>query len=228
MKKQILLGVLVVAMAGLAQATLYTYDSGAQTTAIADGNAVGITESTAFATGDANLINNVQVNLTISGGYNGDLYGYLVYQSGGTVQTAILLNRVGTSSGDPFGSSGSGFNVQLSDSGAGGDIHNATGLPSGAFQSDQYAGANSLNTTFGSSSVDGTWTLFLADLSAGGGTAQLTDWGLNISVVPEPITWAVILLGVLMGLVLSMRYRSYLQHYLQQLVNIFVAWVDAV
>ncbi|MGD0539111.1 MAG: PEP-CTERM sorting domain-containing protein, partial [Verrucomicrobiota bacterium] len=37
------------------------------------------------------------------------------------------------------------------------------------------------------------WTLFIADVSAGGGQSQLTSWGLEINVptqVPEPGTLA--------------------------------------
>jgi len=38
------------------------------------------------------------------------------------------------------------------------------------------------------------WTLFVADLSSGGGTADLNSVGITVMTAPEPGTWA--LLGV--------------------------------
>ena len=113
------------------------------------------------------------------------MYGYLVLQSAdSSTTTAILLNRIGQTGGD-FGNSGSGINVTLSSSGLT-DIHSVTGSSAitGTYQPD---GNGSL--TFGGANANGTWTLFLADLS-GGDTATLNSWGLTISVVPEPVTWA--------------------------------------
>jgi hypothetical protein len=59
-----------------------------------------------------------------------------------------------------------------------------------------------------SHNANGTWTLFLADLS-GGDQSQLLNWGLEISVVPEPTTWALLGFGVLAagGGLLSARQR---------------------
>ena len=37
---------------------------------------------------------------------------------------------------------------------------------------------------------NGSWTLFIADVSAGGGQSQLTSWELDITAVPEPINLA--------------------------------------
>ena len=37
---------------------------------------------------------------------------------------------------------------------------------------------------------NGTWTLFFADLTRGGGQAYLDSWTLNLTVVPEPVTLA--------------------------------------
>jgi len=89
--------------------------------------------------------------------------------------------------------------VTLSDTGST-DIHAATGSPvTGTYTPDS---ASTLDATFGGISADGTWTLFLADLSAGGGTSTLTSWGVGISVVPEPVTWALI---VFAGLALTLR-----------------------
>ncbi|MCX6896402.1 MAG: PEP-CTERM sorting domain-containing protein [Verrucomicrobia bacterium] len=55
-----------------------------------------------------------------------------------------------------------------------------------------------------------TWTLYLADMATGGGTAQLSNWGLNfdITAVPEPATWALLIFGALAGgTVVSRRVR---------------------
>jgi len=61
-------------------------------------------------------------------------FGWVLNFAGcnGNTATEILLNRVGTTPANPFGSSGSGFNVTLSDSGTvNGNIHGAAGLPTG-------------------------------------------------------------------------------------------------
>ena len=59
----------------------------------------------------------------------------------------------------------------------------------------QTALLNSFNTL----DANGSWTLFLADMS-GGDTSTLVSWGLQISVVPEPTTWAMMIFGSLAGL----------------------------
>jgi hypothetical protein len=87
------------------------------------------------------------------------------------------------------------MNVTLSDSGtANGNIHGATGIPTGIWQPDS---PNTLDGTFGGLTANGTWTLFLADLAVGGGTSTLNSWGLDVSVaaVPEPAQ-----LGLVLGM----------------------------
>ena len=64
------------------------------------------------------LITNLQVTLTLSGGFNGDLYGYLVHGSG----FAVLLNRPGRTATNSVGYSDSGFDVSFG-VGALDDIH---------------------------------------------------------------------------------------------------------
>jgi len=44
--------------------------------------------------------------------------------------------------------------------------------------------------TFNNSSANGQWTLFFADLTKGGGQAQLNGWSLDITPVPEPVDLA--------------------------------------
>ncbi len=136
----------------------------------------------------------------------------------------MLLNRIGTSPTDSFGSDGSGFNITLSDSGTvNGNIHLATGTPTGTWLADQSAGANSLNSAFSLATANGTWTLFLTD-SSGGDVSTLVSWGLDISVVPEPVTWALGIFGAVAGAGLAIRRRASLRK-LADRVN---AWVDAV
>jgi subtilisin-like proprotein convertase family protein len=158
--------------------------------------------------GSSATIQDISVNLDISGGFNGDLYGYLVFQptGGGAASTEVLLNQIGTGPGNAFGESGSGFNVTLSGSGST-DIHAATGSPvTGTYTPDS---STSLDTTFGGQLADGTWTLYLADLSAGGGTSELVSWGLDISVVPEPVTWALTIFGaLLLGFAAVRRFQA--------------------
>src|SRR6185295_644809 len=118
MKKQILAGLFVMALASAANATLYTYDytsgfSGGGV--IPDGNVTGWSDTRNISgipnlgPNDADVITDVNVRVNISGGYNGDLYGYLVHSSG----FAVLLNRVGRTSSDAFGYANTGFNVTL-------------------------------------------------------------------------------------------------------------------
>lgn len=189
--------------ASLMHATLInlsTLSSGPLNTPITDGSVVGIRSSLTENTAPLfnSVIQSVSVNLNISGGYNGDLTGYLILQDAdGHNATVLLLNRVGTTSGDPFGSEGAGFTVTLSDSGTvNGDIHNATGSPTGTWLPDQSAGAASLDSTFGGLNGNGTWTLFLTDASLGN-QSTLQSWSLDVAVVPEPVTWALLVfLGI--------------------------------
>ena len=197
--------------ANVSSATLVINDNWTVNQSIPDGNPAGIALSQTYSGLSTGLggagINHVDVRLNISGGYNGDLYGYLVLQSAdSSVTTAILLNRIGTGPGNAFGSSGSGFSsITLSDGGtANGNIHNATGMPTGFWQAGQLSGVTSLNTTFGGRDANGTWTLFLADMS-GGDVSSLVSWGLEINVVPEPATWALAGFGCVLALVAAGR-----------------------
>src|SRR6201999_1706051 len=54
------------------------------------------------------------------GGYNGDIYAYLVGSTGGF---AVLLNRTGVGGGNNFGYGDAGFNITLDDNAANGNIH---------------------------------------------------------------------------------------------------------
>lgn len=207
MKKTLFIcGFIILKLASVAPAQTVVDADWKVYTAIPDGNPVGITTSQTFQNLDNHPVISVDVDLDISGGYNGDLYGSLTLQdANGNTATEILLNQIGTSPSNPFGSSGSGLNVTLSDSGTlNGSIHNATGFPTGTWLPDS---PNTLDGTFGGLTVNGTWTLFLADMSVGGGTSTLDSWSLDIIVetVPEPNTLA--LLGLGLSAVVFLRRR---------------------
>ena len=213
MKTRLLTLSALLALALTTHATIVIDQTWTVNQSIPDANAAGVATSQTFTGLDASTINGVEVSFDITGGYNGDLYGYLVLRdANGNATSALLLNRVGTTGSDPFGSDGSGFShITLSDAGMI-DIHgvnpgygNAVGT--GTYLADQSLGANSLNSTFAGSTANGTWTLFLSDLS-GGDQSVLTSWSLNVSVVPEPITWALLIFGTAMATLLIVRRRQ--------------------
>src|SRR6185369_16760217 len=223
MKKLILLGGLLT-LAGVAQATVYTYNftgGFANGGVVPDGNVTGWSDNRSVSLvsdfgplrpGETTDIRDVNVKLNITGGYNGDLYGYLVHSSG----FAVLLNRSGKTGSDAFGYGDAGYNITLDDAAANGDIHlyRLTQNPSGGTLTGTWTpdGRNVNPATvvdtdspsvllgsFNGTSADGTWTLFLADMS-GGDVSTVAGWGLEISVVPEPTTWAMIIFGVVAAL----------------------------
>lgn len=165
-----------------AQASLYT--SGVVNTVIPDGNPNGI-ESTITIGDFIGAVTNMAVYLNVSGGYDGDLYAYLAHD--GTMAT--LLNRIGSSSGNPFGSSAAGlgdptgetYEFSLSDDAATG-IHNYNGTGS-SYQPD-----GGTLSSFNGQNANGDWTLFFADMASGGGDSPstLVSWGPDIEPVPEP------------------------------------------
>ena len=182
---------------------------------IPDGSPVGLAV-TAAASGFAPVISDISVNLNIGGPspYNGDLYAYLSYDG----VLVPLLNRVGVGTGNSFGYGNTGFDVTLSSSAAN-NIHfyqnysptyNGSGQLTGTWQPDgrtvnpglASSSPGSFNApgtvTFGALNglnPNGTWTLFIADLSAGG-QSQLVSWSLDITAVPEPVNVA---LGIFAG-----------------------------
>jgi len=126
------------------------------------------------------------VSLNLSGGWNGDLYAYLVHDTG----FAVLLDRVGyTGSGYGYGTAG--MNVWLTDEAGVGNIetvpapYSANALS--PYSRSGYAGSLA---SFDNLDPSGTWTLFIADLS-GGGVTTVVDWGLQMDIVavPEVESW---------------------------------------
>jgi subtilisin-like proprotein convertase family protein len=217
-KQIFIVAALLFALVARAQ-TNFTYSSGTLNTAIPDANPVGIT-TTVTVPILPGVVTNVSVNLNITGGFNGDLYAYL---AGPVGQFAVLLNRVGLSSGNAFGYFDAGFNITLDSSGA--NVHNyqsgsytiTSGQLTGTWNADgrnisplssgsvfdAASTAANLNL-FNNTQANGTWTLFLADLS-GGGQSTLVSWGLTIVTVPEPQTWAMLAGGATMLLALRRR-----------------------
>jgi len=176
---------------------------------IPDGSTNGVSSTQNLNFGSVpqfGTITSIQVNLNISGGFNGDYYGYLEHNG---VGFAVLLNRVGVTSGNSVGYADSGMNITFSDSGP--DIHTyqmevnpAGGALTGTWGPDGRTtdpmtvldtdARTALLSSFIGEDPSGEWTLFLADLDFGE-QGQLVSWGLVITAVPEPTTMVLILLG---------------------------------
>lgn len=181
--------------------------SGTPNAVIPDANPAGIT----FALNISGMLGpttNITVTLNITGGFNGDLYAYLLSPTGSMV---VLLNRVGMGSGNSFGYGDAGFNITL-DSASGNNVHNyqsgvynlSGGQLTGTLAPDSrtisplsdpsaFDAAPTGNTLadLNGSDPNGAWKLFIADLS-GGGQSTLVTWGLTVVTVPEPQTWTLL------------------------------------
>lgn len=179
--------------------------------AILDGNTAGMFNSMNLSgAGMANSLVSVTVTVNVSGGNIGDLYAYLSYNG----VLVPLINRIGLSSGNQFGSTGAGLNnVTLSDI-ASQNIHQAGNGPlSNSYRADgenidplssaasfnSAGGTITLNGAFGGMNPNGSWGLYFADVVAGGGNETLVGWSLDITSVPEPITIALPIFGVALG-----------------------------
>ena len=215
MKIKLLVGTMWL-MAGMCLASpprVWTW-SGTQTGAtIADNDPNGW--ATQFhVSGVDGTVTNVSVTLDISGGFNGDLYAYLIDPSG---TMAVLLNRVGVTSGNDYGNGDTGFQITLSGlADPANNIHNYQGNGNAAFNGsgqlstggflwaadgrnidplssgsafDSASALAGLGVFNGAFPVNGDWTFFIADLGAGG-TANLHSVMLNI-LTPEPQAWAI-------------------------------------
>jgi subtilisin-like proprotein convertase family protein len=182
---------------------------------ISDGNLVGVMEQFNVS-GLTGSIYDVQVSLGITGGFNGDLYAYLVGPEG---QLAVLLNRVGVAGTAAAGYSEAGMNVTLDglatvnihDYGtvSGYSLDGTVWAADGRNVDPQTDGATLYATpptanlgVFANTSANGLWTLYIADVSPGGGAEYLNSVGLTILTVPEPQTW-----GLLAGGLLALGWR---------------------
>ena len=202
----LLAAVMGAAGAGWSQTTVTNNFSVNKTTP--DGSTSGLADSQTldFSGLQLNQIVSLQVNLNVSGGFNGDYYAYLVHDGG----FAVLLNRAGRTSGNHFGYSDGGLNVTFSD-GSPNDIHNYQNVtPPASPLTGMWAPdgrnvdpANALNTdprtallgSFNGQDPSGQWTLFISDV-ADGAQGSLVNWGLVITAVPEPSSAMLIFLGL--------------------------------
>lgn len=162
---------------------------------VPDGNLVGWSDTRTLSGVTSTAITVITVNLTITGGFNGDLYAYLQHDTGIT----ILLNRPGRTAANLFGYSDVGSDVIFDDSGTNGDSHvtltGASIFSASSWEPDGRAvnPATALDTdlrtnllgTFTGMDPNGTWTLFVADMSWDGEPpATVTQWGLQITAIP--------------------------------------------
>jgi subtilisin-like proprotein convertase family protein len=181
-----ILAVLLASLSSLPSlATLYTtgWTNGvnatfANTGVVPDNNYSGWADSRSV-TAPAGTLQSVGVNLHLTGGWNGDLFAYLVNSAGGY---SVLLNRVGPGT---YGYGDAGMNVTLASVDTFGtrqgfiDSYGGGFVPTGVWNPDGAADLGSFT------SASGTWTLFIADLS-GGGVTTVASWGLQMDIVAVP------------------------------------------
>ena len=192
MKKQMLLGTLLtlLTLASARGSLHYNFTGGS----IPDESSPGVIFSGTVSDAAGMTVSGLTVGLSISGGYNGYLYAYLVAPNGMRV---TLMDQPGVSESNPFGASGAGMNITLQD-GSGTDhgwIQNET---SSSFLTGSYNAAGTL-ANFNGSAVNGTWELFFASEASvvGRGASTLDSWSLDITAVPEPVNVALTLFGIM-------------------------------
>lgn len=206
MKKQI--GILMLVLIAFASRAGSLNSSFTNSTAavIPDGSQVG-TVSTLSVSGMDGYVTGISVNLNITGGFNGDLYIYLLSPQNYQV---VLLNRVGLSSANTLAYGDAGFNITLTAAGA--NIHNyqsgsyslSGGQLTGTWGADRriidpqsapgaFDAAPTGNNfdVYNNTDPNGIWTLAAYDLS-GGYQSTLVSWGLTVVTVPEPQTWTLL------------------------------------
>jgi subtilisin-like proprotein convertase family protein len=203
-----------VILGSMAQAsTIWNGTTWNVSTDIPDNDDVGITDTRTVSIVDITGIECVTVLLNVTGGWNGDLYAYLVHGSG----FSVLLNRPGRSVTALDGSPTGGMAITFDDRAAS-DVHTAIptsgGAVTGIYQpdgriTDPYFALDTdprpaMLSNFIGLDPNGTWTLFVADQSAGQ-TSTLQSWSMTITGVPEP---SAALLGGLGVLLLLRRRRS--------------------
>ena len=222
--KAIIVGAMLMGSSAMAGSYNFTFNNGFNNGGVVpDGNPTGLTIATNL-TGMSGAISSLTLSLNVSGGYNGDLYAYLAGPNGGF---AVLLNRVGVSgNASMFGYGDAGLNVTFSDAAAN-DIHFYQNVGSYDITSgtvlwqpdgrniDPQSAPNLFSSTpqtamlnsFDGNNPNGTWTLFLADLSSGQ-QSTVGSWSLAINTVPEPSTQELIGLGLGTAMLLIRRRRS--------------------
>jgi hypothetical protein len=221
--KHLCLIILLFAVLGLSgSAALISFDNVNRT--IPNGLGTGVSDVRTMGP-EIGTIASIRILLTITGGFNGDLYCYLRHGDG---PISVLLNRPGrTGEGSP-GYGDSGFQVAFSDGALNGDIHSyqtivvpPTGMPlTGIWQPDGRdidpalvtvgTPQTALLSSFYGANAAGEWTLFIADLQDDDGPASvLQSWGLEITPVPEPVNVALGVFGtVALGVTAFRVYSS--------------------
>lgn len=201
--KKLILASLLASLTSLSSfATIYStnWSTGfANAGVVPDNNFSGWSDTRTVGAMPAGPFNSLSVDLHLTGGWNGDLYAYLVHDTGFTV----LLNHVGVgvSGVGAFGYGDAGMNVNLASSGT--SIHQYGGNntfsapPTGSWMTDNTSGNLA---SFLSTDPNGTWSLFIADQS-GGGVTTVQSWGLQMDIVavPEVETWVAAALAGVFG-----------------------------
>ena len=182
----------------------YGYTVGSPTGNIPDTGLTTIFSQT-ISGSQIGTLTSVRVGLHLTGttsgeGWAGDIYVALNRDLG--TQTAVLLNQVGVTGGNPAGHGYDGWNITLRDDAAA-DIHGvtlSTGVLTGTHQPDGRlsptdTARDAQLAVFNGMTGNGTWYLNLADLNPGG-TMVLRSWSLELvgnefTAVPEPGSWAV-------------------------------------
>ncbi len=196
-----------------------SFQGGASSLPIPDNNATGISDTRDLTSTFSHILQ-IKVWVQATGNFNGDLY--LTLQHGS--DQSILLNRPGRSTTSPFGYDDHGFDVTFQDNAPNGDVHRyretlspASGTPlTGLWQPDardvdpSVSLMDSTRTSFlgvfNGKDINGEWTLFAADLSAGGQT-QIISWCMQATVVPEPEIYTSFT-AFLLGLACLLRARA--------------------
>lgn len=169
---------------------------------IPDGNFSGLSSTLELSGLSYLQITRVEIDLTIGGGFNGDLYAYLWHQAPDhSTAFSVLLNRSGRTGAyplDSFGYADSGFNVTFADGAP--DIHTYGGnggapltgrwepdarTDSPLTVTDDPASRFAFLNAFMGMNPDGLWTLAVYDLGSGD-KATFEQWGLRLELVPEP------------------------------------------
>jgi len=206
-RKKLLLGILLLAGVDIALGVVPTASfSFAVNQPVPDGLTSGLSDTRSLSMPGFNNVLDLQVRVTISGGFNGDYYAYLTHGSG----FSILLNRSGRTSANPIGYGGAGFDVTFTMQPAN-DIHLYENYvaPAGPLTGLWAPDARNINpslvldttsrsaflNSFAGSDPNGSWTLFVVD-SDSGAQGSLVSWGLDITAVPEPGTTALVITGL--------------------------------
>ena len=195
----------LLATTGLATAATFSgsWNSGFTVgTTVPDGSAAGWSDVRSLPIPADHVVTDVNVSISLSGGWNGDLYAYLSHPNSGSV--AVLLNRPGRTAIAPLGYSDSVLTITLDDAAANGDIHTyqsasgyATLISNGSvWQPDGRTASpflvngteprTAMLSTFNNIGPSNTgWTLFIADL-ASGDVSTVASWGLTVTTaIPE-------------------------------------------